>query len=69
MDSAVIATSGVVNSRQQIAAAVSEQVIKNEQAAAQQLVAMIDQSSANLQAVTSSSPTAPGVGTKVDKQV
>lgn len=69
MDSTALASTSAANSRAQIAAAVTQQVIKNEQAAGQQLVAMIEQSSSNLKAVTSGSATQPGVGTRLDKQV
>ncbi|MEO0383472.1 MAG: hypothetical protein AAF234_07975 [Pseudomonadota bacterium] len=72
MEPVAIASSAMANNQAQIGAAAGQKVMKMNHEAAQQLVAMIDQASANSAALADAqavgSATAAGVGTRVDRQ-
>ena len=71
MEPVAIATSAAANNQAQIGAAAAQKMMKINQDASEQLVAMIETAAANSQALAASSgsATAAGVGTRLDRQV
>ncbi|MEM6711886.1 MAG: hypothetical protein AAF590_06340 [Pseudomonadota bacterium] len=69
MESAALATSSAVNAQGQIRTEAAQRLLTVSQEAEQQVVELIDSSTSNLQSVSSGSSTAPGVGTRLDRQV
>ncbi|GAB5509846.1 MAG: hypothetical protein Rhims3KO_12470 [Hyphomicrobiales bacterium] len=72
MEPTAIASSAMTNAQAQVGAAAGQKMVKMSAEAAQQVVAMLDQAVSNSASIAASqsggSATAPGVGTRVDKQ-
>ena len=64
MEPAAIARAAVIGNQQQVATTMAQVAVKMEQQAAQTLVAMLEQA-----ASATPAPTAPGVGTRIDRSV